>query len=104
MHRKSSRRTLVLAACACALSLGLVAARLLAGPFKGDRAKSTPRPAVAAPGVPSTSASSPAPTLSLRSARPRTAPKPNRRAGQRLLTMVNCSGLCDYRITFGRSP
>jgi hypothetical protein len=87
MHRKRSRRTLVLAACACAL--GLVAALLLAGPFRGDRAASDPRPAAGAPIVPSASASSPVPSQRSAPPKPAAAPKPNRRAGQRLLTMVN---------------
>jgi hypothetical protein len=96
VHRNNSRRAVgILAAGACAL--GLLAALLLAGPFKGDRAASNSRPAAGAPSVPSASASasaaspSPALTPSLRSAGPKppATPKPNRRAGQRLLTMVN---------------
>jgi len=92
VHRKNSRRVaIVLAVGACVL--GLVAALLLAGPVRGDHRTSNSMPV--APAVSPDSAPSPtlSPSLRLspRSARPRarTAPKPNRRAGERLLTMVN---------------
>ncbi|MDN3351327.1 thaumatin family protein [Actinomadura sp. DC4] len=90
MHRKNPRRAAaLLAAAVCAL--GLAAALLLDGPVRGDRAASKPI-AEAPSGSASASAPADAPlTLSVRSAppRPRKTPKPDRRAGERLLTLVN---------------
>jgi hypothetical protein len=85
VHRKSSRHVAILAVCACAL--GLVAL-VVFRPVRGRPAASS-TPAADAPAVPSASPTVSEPIRPARSARPAAAPKPDRRAGQRLLTMVN---------------